>query len=219
MDPDVARAAFAHASRGGWPRAVAHPKLQSGSRLAGGGQLCRLLGRPGRGSDARGVADPLGAGIDLFIGPNGSGLPLHHHGAVWNGLRWGRKLWALLPPARASFAPAKQHPLDSEWLQAWRRRGHAGGGPGGGAGGAAAEEGARFCVQEAGDVLYVPPHWAHATLNLEEGLSVGGFLQDDLALSLHMQLAAAPRGIGSLQNAALLHEEWYRSVARAFPVA
>ena len=39
VDPDAARAAFAHASRGGWPRAVAHPKLQSDSRLAGGGQL------------------------------------------------------------------------------------------------------------------------------------------------------------------------------------
>ena len=31
---------------------------------------------------------------------------MHHHGAVWNALLWGRKLWALLPPSRAAFAPA-----------------------------------------------------------------------------------------------------------------
>ena len=45
---------------------------------------------------------------------------------------------------------------------------------------------------------------------------VGGFLQDAASLSLHMQLFHAPRGVGSLQNAASLHGAWFDKVARAF---
>ena len=71
-------------------------------------------------------------------------------------------------------------------------------------------------MQRAGDVVYLPPHWAHATLNLESGMSVGGFLQDDNALSMHMQLVHAPRGIGSLQNALTLNEPWFKLVSRSF---
>ena len=41
-------------------------------------------------------------------------------------------------------------------------------------------------------------------------------LQDDASLSLHMQLLHAPRGVGSLQNAASLHGPWYDLVSRAF---
>ena len=43
-----------------------------------------------------------------------------HAQAVWNALHWGHKLWALTPPAKAAFAPAGQHPLDSGWYSAWR---------------------------------------------------------------------------------------------------
>ena len=68
--------------RHGWPHVLSHPKLLSDSHAAGG------------------------AGLEMFVGPDGSGLPMHHHGAVWNALLWGRKLWALLPPSRAAFAPA-----------------------------------------------------------------------------------------------------------------
>ena len=70
--------------------------------------------------------------------------------------------------------------------------------------------------QRPGDVLYVPPHWAHATLNLEESLGVGGFLQDDASLSLHMQVLHAPRGVGSLQNALALHAPWFDQVSGSF---
>ena len=41
-------------------------------------------------------------------------------------------------------------------------------------------------------------------------------LQDDASLSLHMQLLHAPRGVGSLQNAASLHGPWFELVSRAF---
>ena len=196
-DPTLAARAFARVRRHGWPHVLSHPKLLSDSRAAGG------------------------AGLEMFVGPEGSGLPMHHHGAVWNALLWGRKLWALLPPSRAAFAPAGQHVLDSDWLRAWRRRSQERGeGGDGGEGGEGGEGGGRdgwlFCEQRAGDVLYVPPHWAHATLAHEPSFSVGGFLQDDASLTLHMQLMHAPRGVGSLQNAATLHRPWFELVSRAF---
>ena len=152
-------------------------------------------------------------------------------------LLFARKLWALLPPAHATFAPEKEHTLDSEWLAAWEGRAHPRAGqPTPVQGEAPAPKrrkktkgGAKtkkrrplpylFCVQEPGTLVYLPGQWAHATLNLEEGVGVGGFLQDEGSLGLHMQMLHAPRGMGSLQNAALLHEGWYRQVSRAFPSA
>ena len=74
-----------------------------------------------------------------------------------------------------------------------------------------------FCEQEPGTLLYLPSQWAHATLNLQESLGVGGFVQEPEGLGLHMQLLHAPRGIGSLQNAAPLAAQWLKGVARAFP--
>ena len=172
------------------------------------------------GSSSRGAR----AGLDFFVGPNASGTPMHHHSAVWNALIYGRKLWALMPPARATFGKvARQHPLDSDWYKVWLGRGAAGrtkaDAKGGTkrAGGRAAAQRYIFCEQEAESLVYLPSSWAHATLNLEEGVAVGGFLHDEGSLGLHMQLLHAPRGMGSLQNAATLHSGWYQNVAPAFP--
>ena len=200
-----------------WPSSFAHPALVAGSSGA--------------------------AGLDLFVGPAGSGLPQHHHGAVWNALLYGRKLWTFVPPANATFDEAQLHPLDSRWVREWKRRGKGGGGGaegssrkgrkrrkgtkarGGGGDGsgvrAADGNGAGtrlFCVQAPGTAIYLPNHWAHGTLALEESLAVGGFLRDSGGLGLHMQLLHAPRGIGSLQNAIVAHRDWYARVSRAFPV-
>ena len=71
-------------------------------------------------------------------------------------------------------------------------------------------------VLSPGEALFLPPQWAHATVSLEPSLSVGAFLQDARALGLHMQLLHAPRGIGTLQDAAVRDEGWYALVARAF---
>ena len=74
-----------------------------------------------------------------------------------------------------------------------------------------------MCEQAAGEALFLPPQWAHATVSLEPSLSVGAFLQDARALGLHMQLVHAPRGVGSLANAAVLSHGWLERVGRAFP--
>ena len=175
-----------------WPDALS----RSSPRGAVGGAGSE--GAPGAGS----------TGLDFFVGCNRSGTPLHHHSAVWNVLIYGRKLWALAPPAAATFGPPGQHPLDSEWWHDWQAAA---------SGRQPAASPFRFCVQEAGTLLYVPEGWGHATLNLDEGLGVGGFLQEEGSLGLHMQLLHAPRGIGSLQNAATIGAAWYERVARAFP--
>ncbi|KAL1523316.1 hypothetical protein AB1Y20_018262 [Prymnesium parvum] len=202
-----------------WPSAFAHPSLR------------------GDGSAA--------AGLDLFLGPKGSGLPQahilptpfacllppwinsnppsqHHHGAVWNALLYGRKLWTALPPANSTFDPRHVHPLDSEWQHAWpprdtpkRRRTRGGGGRPAGSNTAAA--GRLWCIQQPGTAIYLPAHWAHGTLSLEESLGVGGFLRDSEGLGLHMQLLHAPLGMGSLQNAIAAHRDWYSRLADAFP--
>ena len=164
-----------------WPRALTHRRLVASTLAAGGG-----------------------AGLEVFVGPRGAGLPMHHHGAVWNGLAYGRKLWALERPAHARFAPAQQHPLDSPWYEAWAAKREA-------------PRGVLLCEQRQDDAIFLPSGWAHATLNLEESLSVGGFLHDDRSLGLHFQLMHAPRGIGTLQSAATAHAEWYRATAAAFP--
>lgn len=162
------------------------------------------------------------AGLDFFAGPNRSGTPLHHHSAVWNALIYGRKLWALVPPSRASFGKAqKEHPLDSEWHRLWKARaGDAATATATGKAKAKAKAPSKrylYCEQAAGTLLYLPSSWAHATLNLEEGLAVGGFLHDEATLGLHMQVVHAPRGIGSLQNAPTIHQSWYQRVGASFP--
>ena len=173
-------------------------------------RLRREVAWPAAFTHPRVVASGSAAGLDFFVGPNGSGLPMHYHGAVWNALVWGRKLWALRRPADAVFAPSRQHPLDSEW---WRRR--------------AEEEGdggaTLMCEQAAGEALFLPPQWAHATVSLEPSLSVGAFLQDARALGpAHAGASASAArgacrlrtrraGVGSLANAAVLSHGCQRS--------
>ena len=84
-------------------------------------RLRREVAWPAAFTHPRVVASGSAAGLDFFVGPNGSG-PMHYHGAVWNALVWGRKLWALRRPADAVFAPSRQHPLDSSGGGGGRRR-------------------------------------------------------------------------------------------------
>jgi ribosomal protein L16 Arg81 hydroxylase len=81
-----------------------------------------------------------------------AGSPMHYHMAALNTLVYGRKHWTLLPPRDAVYSAT---PV---------RRWHALGGPAR----LRAEGRAVFeCVQQPGDLLYVPDHWGHAVLNLQ----------------------------------------------------
>ena len=176
------------------------------------------------GSALEGAWDAAAVGrkVQLFLGPAGSGAPMHAHGPAFNALAEGRKRWALLPPAaqvQSNAHPSAWHEQEAAVRAALAAR--AGGpaavpdlcaaalaplgvaeaaarklvgGPAEGAGGAEAPagtaeaeaeavawkclelaslraarqvKGRRHCEQSAGDVLFVPAFYAHATINLD----------------------------------------------------
>ncbi len=103
---------------------------------------------------------------------DGSGVPFHVHGQVFAEVLHGRKHWMLLPPAvRPEFDP-DEPPV--KWLQ---RRGDVEGD--GGAGWrmrAEAEAALLQCTLEAGEILYLPDMWWHATLNLGQTVFISAFV-------------------------------------------
>lgn len=101
----------------------------------------------------------------------------HFHGDAWNALVFGRKQWFLHPPTRSFFARTGVRALD------WATQTYAGlcthettvsdselPPPGN-----EAEWAELRCVQEAGDVIYVPRLWGHAVINLKQ--SVGAAVE------------------------------------------
>lgn len=85
----------------------------------------------------------------LSLSTTSTGQSFHTHGPSWLGLVAGRKQWVIAPPSEA-FEQANQ-PLDCT----------AGKGSS-----AKLPKGAVELIQEAGDIVYVPADWHHATCNL-----------------------------------------------------
>jgi len=88
--------------------------------------------------------------LQWYLGPLGSGAPIHYHGHAINHLVHGCKLWTLLPPEEAAYT---RQPL-SRWLAQEPE----------------AADAAIACVQPAGSALFVPSGWGHGVLNLQESL-------------------------------------------------
>ena len=110
--------------------------------------------------DATGVRDaserPSQKTVQFYLGCAGSGAPNHFHSAAGNLLVYGRKAWYLQPPGAAAYSiiPAR------EYLRRYAEE---------------ADVLGLRCVQEAGDLLYVPSNWGHTTLNLRASV---GFAQE-----------------------------------------
>ena len=94
----------------------------------------------------------------LSISPPLAGAHPHFHGPVFNALVVGTRRWALVPPRHAVFSmtPAIDYfgrlryemvneSSRSPWID---------------------------CVQRAGDILWLPPQWQHATLTLADSVAV-----------------------------------------------
>lgn len=99
------------------------------------------------------------AGFKVFSAmEQGSSHPFHLHDAAWLGQVAGSRLWFLLPPGtNSNVVGPKVNGCD--YLL----------------GKADIPKGAQACVQEAGEVMYLPPKWVHATCALESwSVGVGG---------------------------------------------
>ncbi|XP_047637024.1 jmjC domain-containing protein 8 isoform X3 [Phacochoerus africanus] len=91
----------------------------------------------------------------------GSGVPFHWHGPGFSEVIYGRKRWFLYPPEKTpEFHPNKT-------TLAWLRDTYP-----------ALAPSARplECTIQAGEVLYFPDRWWHATLNLDISVFISTFL-------------------------------------------
>ena len=91
--------------------------------------------------------------VQFFLGAAGSGAPIHFHCDAWNVIAYGQKRWFLTPPHTAMFSNT---PIQ-EWLHASYEK---------------LAENLTECVQDAGDIIYVPCEWAHAVLNVRETIGM-----------------------------------------------
>jgi hypothetical protein len=88
-----------------------------------------------------------------YLGAPKTGAPLHFHTNAINILVHGRKRWSLLPPRHSLYS--KKH------IVTWTQEDLPG-----------LVDVAKHCIQEPGDVLYVPESWSHGVENLVKGFSL-----------------------------------------------
>jgi len=95
--------------------------------------------------------------IQFYLGAAGTGSPVHFHGHAINTLAYGEKNWYLWPPGLAMYSTISAIELvtllesrtaESPSLRPLR------------------------CTQRAGDVMFVPTLWAHATFNSQQSIGV-----------------------------------------------
>lgn len=93
----------------------------------------------------------------LTMGPAGSGTGFHGHGTALLTLFSGQKRWYLQPPGKLPAATSR-HLFED--VQYWEQNvlPHLGG------------SAPISCVQQAGDTIFVPSMWNHATINLKATL-------------------------------------------------
>ena len=107
-------------------------------------------------------ADSRGAGSwhVLSIGSSRSGLTFHQHLESWLMLYYGRKRWLMLPPEGKGRAHAYVGVHSAvQWIDQVLPT-------------LAAEERPLECMQEAGELLYLPAHWPHLTLNIGDAVGL-----------------------------------------------
>jgi ribosomal protein L16 Arg81 hydroxylase len=83
-----------------------------------------------------------------------STAPWHYHLPALNAIAYGKKRWFIKPPSNLtlSIKPA------AEWYHDEYENSPSN------------PAGVLECTQEAGDIMFVPMFWSHATLNLETSI-------------------------------------------------
>lgn len=102
--------------------------------------------------------------IQFAVGKSASGIGLHAHHDAWNQVLFGAKRWTIYPgspggvPPEAGYNPTEHH---LQWLHDVYPK-------------IKDDESTApmECVQYAGDMIYVPEGWYHATVNLGDTASI-----------------------------------------------
>ena len=128
----------------------------------------------------------------LSLGPSRTGLPFHVHGETWLALVYGQKRWFLYPPGTGmppelekSFNPLRtveawfqdiyhqmsdyDIPPTSTWVGMGSTNKNMDNSTDYSKGFKPME-----CIQQAGDILYLPAGWSHLTMNIGEAIGIGG---------------------------------------------
>ncbi|XP_066271177.1 uncharacterized protein [Branchiostoma lanceolatum] len=100
----------------------------------------------------------------LFLGRSGLGLGWHEHGDAWNGVVFGEKHWyvynrSVVPPGLHWYQPADWAKYVYKLLPYHKRP--------------------LECVQEAGDIVYIPQGFYHSAINMGETIAVS-FREDQI---------------------------------------
>ena len=128
------------------------------SYFKGENDLFSLLGEEKRPDYRWLIAGPARSGSSFHIDPNGTN--------AWNAIIAGKKKWIMFPP---HIVPPGVYPTDDggdvatpvtliEWFLNFYDY--------------AREMGARECVCNAGEMIFVPQGWWHMVLNLEDGIAI-----------------------------------------------
>jgi hypothetical protein len=110
---------------------------------------CEDRGRGRCMSQVPEILQEFSVDMSLSLSSATVGVPYHKHGPSWLGLVAGRKQWVIVPPAEGSAMSGQPLPCSES-------KGVTGELP----------KGAVVIMQEAGEFVYVPSDWAHATCNL-----------------------------------------------------
>jgi len=97
------------------------------------------------------------ASHQFYLGPPGSGAPVHFHGDALNLLAYGRKRWFLMHPKLTAYM--RTPPVT--WWKSKQPSGYE-----------AAKRAAHLyeCTQQPGEAIFVPKGWGHGTANIETSI-------------------------------------------------
>ncbi|KAL5013202.1 hypothetical protein ScPMuIL_007472 [Solemya velum] len=98
------------------------------------------------------------AGIFMLGGP-GSGVAFHSHGDGWNAVVYGKKRWFIYPREKTPPGGVPAGYSQKDWIRKIYPT-------------LSDDEKPLECIQEAGDILYLPEGFYHATINLADTLGI-----------------------------------------------
>jgi tetratricopeptide (TPR) repeat protein len=96
----------------------------------------------------------------FFLGASKSGVSFHKHADAWNAVLFGRKRWFLYPPTKTPPGGVWPGFSQLDWLKLIYPT-------------LKEKDKPIECVQEAGEILYLPESYYHGTINIGETLAIG----------------------------------------------